>query len=156
MNRNISYECEKQANHILKTHPELNKKYPTRERKNYTYLVNFNEIEHKAGAGLYRKQPLNRFERNIYRILSTIPEIENIITRIDLQYAINTLTRKQRYVLERKLEGYTQQEIADLMHISRKNVVKHLLLITLKIRKYFKEEQDEDIRHLRPIPVGLS
>lgn len=120
------------ADQLLKTCPQLNKKYPTPRKKDRTYLVDFQNIEAKAGASLLRKQCLNGFERVIYESICTD---DNQIFEYKLGVALETLTDKQRFVFQKRMESYTQNEIANIMNISRNSVIKHLIFIRKKLKK---------------------
>jgi len=103
--------------------------------KRNTYLVDFNAIENKSGAGLIGNQPLNSFEKEVYCAMSSKPILYQEIENQHIENMLRVLTPKQKFVIEKKLEGYTQQEIADRMGINRRNVVKHINLIKNKLRK---------------------
>jgi len=120
---------------LFKNHSELNKLYPTRRLKAKTFVVDFHRLENgeKVGAGMVRDQALNRFEREIYERMAIDSGIEKIIFKLDFKVILDNMTAKQKVVLEKRLEGYTQEEIAKIMGISRKNLVKHLGLINKKI-----------------------
>lgn len=143
---------EKYADELIRAHPELNKKYPThriRRRRNRaeihkdkTYVVDFKEIEDKAGAGMQRDLCLNDFERKVYKNLCIYPNLNEVFFELDFQSALKELTNKQRFVFKRRIEGNTQQEIAGEMNISRKNTIKHLSLIKKKIEKYWRKYEN--------------
>jgi len=133
---------EEYANKLLKSHPELVRQYHTRKIKNNTYIIDFKDIEDKAGAGLQENLCLNNFERDVYSSICVLPDIENFAFDLSFQPILERLTNKQRFVLDKRLEGFTQQEIAFLLRISRKNVNKHLNFIKLKIIKYWRRYED--------------
>lgn len=130
---------KKYADELLKTYPELNKKYPERRNKPNTYIVYFNGIENNAGAGLLKNQPLNKEERGFYEAMSVDSNIGDVIFKLDFEVIVNKMTLKQQFVLNRRLEGYTQQEIANLMNISRKNLIKHLEALRKKTRHFYEQ-----------------
>jgi len=133
---------EEYTNNLFKNYPELNKLYHTRKIKNNTYVVDFKDIEDKAGAGLQENLCLNNFERDVYSSICVLPDIENFAFDLSFQPILERLTNKQRFVLDKRLEGFTQQEIAFLLRISRKNVNKHLNFIKFKIIKYWRRHED--------------
>lgn len=128
---------QKYADQILKAHPELNKKYPSPRKKDNTYLVDFQDIEYRGGAGLQERLCLNEFERKAYNAICSCQLEGELIFSCDFEILTSVLTNKQKFVLEKKINGHTQQEIAQMMNIARKNVIKHLNLIKNKIIKYW-------------------
>ena len=126
------------ADQLLKTHPELNKKYPTPRHKDNTYIVDFKDIENRGGAGLQDSLCLNRLERKIYASICVTPKVEDLFFDYDFGQVLQLFTQKQKFVYEKRMEGLTQQEIAKMLNISRKNVIKHLDLIKNKIIKHWE------------------
>lgn len=123
---------------LFQAHPELNKKYPTPRHKDKTYIVDFKDIEDRGGASLQDCLCLNRFERKIYQAICVVPIIEDLLFNYDFEVVTKQFTLKQKFVFEKRMEGLTQQEIAKMLNISRKNVIKHLDLIKNKIKKHWE------------------
>ena len=63
--------------------------------------------------------------------------MDTIDNRIDIERALDTLTRKQRAVFVMcVVEGYTQQEVADMEGVKQQTVQEHLRAAMEKVRAY--------------------
>jgi len=62
----------------------------------------------------------------------------DFVAKQDIDFFLNTLTKKQRYVLEKLLEGWKQYEIADIMGVSEPAMTKHKKLIGKKIKRFLE------------------
>ena len=86
-----------------------------KKRKRRTYPVDFQAFEAKSTA------QLNRFQIESLHAISYRP-IEKIELRILLEQILALLSVGQRFVFTKKMEGYTNREIADLTGLSEKAI----------------------------------
>ncbi len=86
-----------------------------KKRKRRTYPVDFQTFEAKSTA------ELNRFQIESLHAISYRP-IEKIELRVLLEQILALLSVGQRFVFVRKMEGYTNREIADLTGLSEKAI----------------------------------
>jgi len=86
-----------------------------KNRKRRTYPVDFQAFEAKSTA------ELNRFQIESLHAISYKP-IERIELRILLEQILALLSVGQRFVFVKKMEGYTNQEIAGLTGLSEKAI----------------------------------
>lgn len=68
---------------------------------------------------------------------------DNIISKIDMELFLKTLTDKQREVLTAKLQGYKDVDIARRDHVSRKAVCTHNKAIRRRYEKFDSEPKHE-------------
>lgn len=47
---------------------------------------------------------------------------EEIISKIDIDAALDTLTKRQKEVIQLFLDGYTSNQVAEIMNLSHQNV----------------------------------
>jgi len=111
-------DLTKQANRILKQSPELDKKYPERRIKAKTYVVDFQGLESK-------ETPLNDFEKECLTAIARDPAKE-IRLMIDITEMTSKFPATNRIILQKRKEGWTQEEIALFLHISRRSVIRKL------------------------------
>ena len=86
-----------------------------KSRKRRTYPVDFHAFEVKS------TRELNRFQIEALHAISYRPA-EKIELRILLEQVLALLSIGQRFVFVKKMEGYTNREIADLTGLSEKAI----------------------------------
>ena len=86
-----------------------------KSRKRRTYPVDFQAFEAKSTA------VLNRFQIDALQAICYRPA-EKIELRILLEQIMAFLSTGQRFVFIKKMEGYTNREIADLTGLSEKAI----------------------------------
>jgi DNA-binding NarL/FixJ family response regulator len=101
---------------------ELNEKYPERRRKPKTYHVDFQGIEARVTSEL---KPLTAFERECMRVLAHDP-LKALQLKIDLETITSKFPERQRRVLQLKMDGRTNKEIAIYLNMSTRSVIRKL------------------------------
>ncbi|MBN1592675.1 MAG: sigma-70 family RNA polymerase sigma factor [Candidatus Coatesbacteria bacterium] len=86
-----------------------------KSRKRRTYPVDYLAFEAKSTA------ELNRFQIDALQAISYRPTDE-IELRILLEQVLSILSEGQRFVFIKKMEGYTNREIADLTGLTEKAI----------------------------------
>lgn len=84
------------------------------------------------------KVPLSPTEQDVRERL--VYEIqEQLITKMDLEAALEVLTPQQRVCFLRYAEGATEREIAHELRLSRGNVHAYLEVARTKLRRFFQQ-----------------
>jgi len=119
-----------QADNILQQHPNLNKKYPERRNKGKTYVVDFQAVETKKTA-------LNDFEKECLTSISIDPSREMRLM-LDFTLMVNKFPQAEQIILQKRREGWTEAEIADLINRTRRTVIRRLNILFGKLRQILK------------------
>lgn len=69
-----------------------------------------------------------------------VPDIDKDVAIWDLYNAINKLSERDRFIIKSLIEGYTQEDIAPLLNISRSMVSKRETFIKNFLRRKLKEK----------------
>lgn len=115
---------------IAKQNPQLNKQYPERRNKPGTYVVDMQSLEAKD-------TPLNDFERECIASLSVNPSGEMRLL-VDLNLMTEKFPQTEQLILQKKQEGWTEQEIADFINKARRTVIRKLNVLFRQLRFILK------------------
>lgn len=86
-----------------------------KSRKRRTYPMDYVALEAKSTV------ELNRFQIESLQAISYCP-MEKVELRILLEQILSMLSEAQRFVFVKKMEGYTNQEIAELSGLTEKAI----------------------------------
>lgn len=109
---------------------KLNKNYPERRNKPHTYIAGFQAIEAKDGV-------LNDFERETLLAIAHDPSKE-IRLMADMSIMVAQFPTTHRVIIEKRQEGWTEQEIAHSLCISRRSVIRKLHGLYKELSKILK------------------
>lgn len=107
---------------------ELDGKYPERSRRSKTYLVDFGGIES------VRSKPLNDFEKECITAIS-FDHTGTMRLTVDFNVAIDKFPNSEKVIIQKRIEGWTEQEIADFLNNSRRTVIRKIHKIFNKMKK---------------------
>lgn len=106
----------RQANKLIQQNPPLNKKYPERRNKPKTDVTDFQSIEAKGAL-------IGDSEREALFAISTNPS-EEVRLMTELNFLIDRFPNDEKVILQRRQEGWTQQEIATYLNKPRRQVIR--------------------------------
>jgi len=75
---------------------------------------------------------IEELQENNREISDNNEAVRQIESEIDLEYALKRLTKRQRRIIELKMEGYNYIEIADRLKISISTIKREMNLLRLK------------------------
>jgi len=75
---------------------------------------------------------IEELQENNREISDNNEAVRQIESEIDLEYALKRLTKRQRQIVELKMEGYNYIEIADRLKISISTIKREMNLLRLK------------------------
>ena len=107
----------------------VNAKYPGGRRKAKTYLIDFQDLE-------TTRKVLNDFEQKCLAAVTINPS-DAVRIIMDFRNALNKFNNTEKIIIQKRKEGYTQQEIADLLNKSRSTVIRKINNAYRKLRKIF-------------------
>jgi DNA-binding NarL/FixJ family response regulator len=108
---------------------ELNEKYPERRRKAKTLIMDFREIETKEGG-------LTDLEKACLASITVDPSGE-IRLMTDLRLMLDKFPKADKIIIEKRREGWTEQDIADFLNKNRRTIIRRLDTIFKKLVRTF-------------------
>ena len=112
-----------------KTLAELNNKYPERRHKSKTIVIDWQGIE--------SKRFLNKFEKECLASITVAPSGEMRLL-VDLRLMIDKFPGVDKIIMQKRQEGWTEQEIADLVNKARRTIIRRLNTLFGKLKKILK------------------
>ncbi len=104
--------------------------------KRRTFPVSFHQVELKGGAGINGGRILNSFESGVYRAIA-VDSWDKTIQDIDFQGFIQTLTAKERDIIQLLRLHKRQRLVAKALNITPQAVSKVFCRIKRKGRLYY-------------------
>lgn len=126
--------CKKRET-CIEVCPQLKKELSARglapRQKDKTYSVDMNYLENP-------QNPFNEFQREVAKELVS-DEWDDVFTQLDFVEVMDkVLSAREKQIVRLILEGYTQQEIAEELNISKPRVNVILQRTRKKIKNFYR------------------
>lgn len=108
----------------------LNEKYTERRNKANTYVVDFRGLESADS-------PLNDFEKECLASIAVNPSGQMRLM-LDLSLMTEKFPSEDKIILQKRQEGWTEKEIADLINRTRRTVIRRLNMLFGKLRRILR------------------
>ena len=109
---------------------ELNKKYPERRHKRNTLIIDWHGLEAKD-------TPLTDSDRVCLGGITVNPSGE-IRVMLDMKLMTDKFPEKDKVILQKRIEGWTEQETAYFINKARRTVIRRLNRLFGSLKKILK------------------